>query len=155
MEPNIWGPCAWTFLHSITMNYPDNPTIQQKKYHLDFFNILGEILPCSICRSNYKIHLNEIPIKFNLNSKKDLVKWLFNVHNATNKNLGKKEITYEEFINIYKNIYKTSSYSLTEYKSSNYTLKKTICFLIIIIIILSSVIIFQRFNLTSIINFYN
>ena len=26
MEPNIWGPGAWTFLHSITFQYPENPT---------------------------------------------------------------------------------------------------------------------------------
>ena len=27
MEPNIWGPGAWTFLHSITFQYPENPSI--------------------------------------------------------------------------------------------------------------------------------
>ena len=33
MEPNIWGPGAWTFLHSITLNYPNNPNIQTKKIY--------------------------------------------------------------------------------------------------------------------------
>ena len=30
MDPLIWGPHAWFFLHSITLVYPDNPSEQEK-----------------------------------------------------------------------------------------------------------------------------
>ena len=33
---NVWGPAAWTFLHTITFNYPDNPTNQDKQYYFNF-----------------------------------------------------------------------------------------------------------------------
>ena len=25
MDSTVWGPAAWTFLHSITMTYPERP----------------------------------------------------------------------------------------------------------------------------------
>ena len=37
MNPKIWGPGGWLFLHSITLNYPENPTENDKMYHKNFF----------------------------------------------------------------------------------------------------------------------
>ena len=37
MEPKVWGPGAWLFLHSITMNYPENPSETEKMYYKNFF----------------------------------------------------------------------------------------------------------------------
>ena len=147
MEPNIWGRGAWTFLHSITMNYPDNPTKQQKKTYMDFFNQVGNVLPCNICKNNYKIHLNKNPINFNLSSKKKLVKWLFDVHNDANLVTGKDKIGFDEFINHYKYLYEKPTHSLYYYKSQNYNLKKYIAILIVLLIIVASILIFQRFNI--------
>ena len=108
MEPNIWGSGAWTFLHSITLNYPNNPTITIKKKYLDFFNILPEILPCDICKFNFKKHIKKHPIRFYLNSKETLCKWLVNIHNLTNIDNNKSTISYEEFLKIYKKKYSDS-----------------------------------------------
>ena len=30
MEPKIWGEHAWIFLHTITLNYPEEPTFSDK-----------------------------------------------------------------------------------------------------------------------------
>ena len=40
MLPEVWGPGAWTFLHTITMHYPDNPNIDQKNNHKQLFENL-------------------------------------------------------------------------------------------------------------------
>ena len=40
MKPEVWGPHAWIFLHSITFNYPDNPTDDEKKHYKNFFENL-------------------------------------------------------------------------------------------------------------------
>ena len=37
MHPELWGPGAWKFLHSITFNYPKEPTSRDKEYHAKFF----------------------------------------------------------------------------------------------------------------------
>ena len=85
MEPNIWGPHAWFFLHSVTLMYPEHPNEQEKQHYYNFFNNLGNILPCIICRENYKNHLIKYPLKQNLNTRNDLHIWLVNIHNEVNK----------------------------------------------------------------------
>ena len=55
MESKIWGPPTWFFLHSITFNYPNNPTYKEKMKTFDFFNNLQYILPCEIFRENYNV----------------------------------------------------------------------------------------------------
>ena len=105
MNPEIWGPPAWTFLHSITLAYPDNPSDLDRFNYETFFNKLQPILPCAKCSQNYMRHLQEDPITNNLDSKNSLVKWLINVHNKVNKTNDKKELTYNEVMNHYKLLY--------------------------------------------------
>lgn len=105
MDPEVWGPHAWIFLHTVTLNYPNNPNIYTKEKYKNFFLNIGKILPCAHCSNNYYIHLKKYPIENYLDSKKNLVIWLIHIHNEVNKIFNKKTITYEEFIQIYKNIY--------------------------------------------------
>ena len=46
MRPEIWGPHAWIFLHSVTLEYPDNPTDEDKQNMINFIDSLGNVLPC-------------------------------------------------------------------------------------------------------------
>jgi len=96
---NIWGPPMWFILHTITFNYPIEPKECDKKRVYNFFISLYNVLPCSICRKNYKQHLLEYPIK--LDSRKDLVYWLINLHNEVNGCTGKRYCSYEEVIKKY------------------------------------------------------
>ena len=105
MNPEVWGPPAWTFLHSVTLAYPDNPSDIDKSNYENFFNTLQPILPCAKCSQNYMKHLQEDPITNNLDSKKSLVNWLINVHNKVNKSNNKRELTYNEVMNHYKLLY--------------------------------------------------
>ena len=74
MEPEIWGPGAWTFLHTITLNYPQNPSEDDKQNHKDFFHNLKNVIPCPNCKEHYNINLQKYPIDVNLESKEKLVK---------------------------------------------------------------------------------
>ena len=105
MEPNIWGPHAWFFLHTVVLMYPDQPNELEKQHYLNFFNNLANILPCYICRENYKNHLIKYPIKKSLNNKKDLHIWMVNIHNEVNKIHKKKQYTPEEVEQMYKDIF--------------------------------------------------
>ena len=149
MEPNIWGPSAWTFLHSITLNYPDNPSTEDQKNYMDFFNILSKVLPCNICKHNLKNHLNELPINFHLSNKETICKWLVEIHNKSNITSGKKSITYKEFLEIYEEKYKNSSESITYFKNKLNTQKKVICSLIFILIVILFMYLFQHFQITK------
>ena len=110
MEPKIWGPSGWLFLHSTTLNYPDKPNNYDKKVYHDFFNLLPYILPCDICKQNFKKHLDKYPIRFHLDSKMTLSRWLVTIHNLSNIEYKKPTISYTTFLNHYKKIYKTKNY---------------------------------------------
>tara|TARA_Y100000389_G_C17383210_1_gene475524 strand:+ start:677 stop:1114 length:438 start_codon:yes stop_codon:yes gene_type:complete len=110
MDPEIWGPHAWVLLHTITLVYPHKPTNNDKQTYKNFFINLYNILPCDWCSHNYKIHLDKYPIDNYLNSKKNIVQWLINIHNETNKLLNKNiYFTYDNFITKYKEIYKQNN----------------------------------------------
>ena len=102
MNPKFWGPHAWIFLHSITFNYPKEPTDKDKEIHSKFFKELQYIIPCEKCAYNYKLHLDEYPIEEALGNRESLVQWLINIHNEVNKELGKPLYTYEQVIEEYK-----------------------------------------------------
>ena len=106
MDPRIWGPHAWFFLHSVTFAYPDHPNEIDKKNIIEFFNNLSSILPCSVCRDHYKENLIKYPVEFSANSRKDLVDWLINIHNTVNRHLGKDIKNNNEVINNFNNLYK-------------------------------------------------
>ena len=81
MEPQVWGPHGWFFLHSVTMAYPEKPTKKDKEDYFIFFNTLTKVLPCEVCRKHFKQHMAEIPIEPALQSRQTLVEWLIKIHN--------------------------------------------------------------------------
>jgi hypothetical protein len=42
----IWGPPMWHFLHTMSFNYPVNPTQEDKEHYRDFVLSLQHVLPC-------------------------------------------------------------------------------------------------------------
>ena len=39
MEPKIWGMKLWFFIHTTALNFPENPTFQDKITMKDFLKI--------------------------------------------------------------------------------------------------------------------
>lgn len=131
MQPEVWGPPAWTFLHTITLNYPENPTIREKENYSTFFNLLSEILPCDRCKAHYKKNIEENPIK--LDSKEELTKWLFDIHNKVNESRGKSLYDYDDFIDKYSEMYNPID-------------RKRYLYIIIVIILLLIFLLYRFFN---------
>ena len=102
MNPKFWGPHAWIFLHSVTMNYPKEPTEKDKLIYINFFKELQHILPCEKCAYNYKRHLEDFPIEEALDSREKMIQWFINIHNEVNKELGKPIYTYDQVIEEYR-----------------------------------------------------
>ena len=75
MDPRIWGPHTWFFLHTLTFSYPDQPGEDDKRKMYTFFTNLADILPCSVCKIHYKENIEKYPINTFLNSRKDLIKY--------------------------------------------------------------------------------
>ena len=105
MNQNIWGSHLWFSLHTITFSYPINPNIKDMKQYKEFFHSLQHVIPCAVCKRNYKRHLIEHPIDNHLNSRKKLVFWLIDIHNMVNAEIGKKIYDYDVIIKKYENAY--------------------------------------------------
>ena len=94
MMTKVWGPTGWLFLHCVTFGYPyainlDNPEHATKREEYQhFFHLLGKVLPCRYCRDSYQEFMKENPIESNLNTRKDLCRWLYDIHNKVNHKLG-------------------------------------------------------------------
>ena len=52
MLTTVWGPSMWHYLHTMSFNYPVEPTAEDKKHYRDFMLNLQYVLPCKYCRDN-------------------------------------------------------------------------------------------------------
>lgn len=100
MLPEVWGPWAWKFLHTITLDYPEYPTDSDRQSYYQYFHSLQYVLPCEKCRMNLKHHLNKYPLNDEvLSSRNNLVKWGIDLHNVVNHYLGKPMLSYKQALN--------------------------------------------------------
>jgi hypothetical protein len=140
MNQNIWGPHLWFSLHTISFNYPIKPTEKDKEEYKLFFKNLQEVIPCSVCKKNYKRHLNEHPIEDYLNSRKLLVYWVIDMHNMVNAEIGKKILSYDIVLKKYEDVYKKKilldDYEITKKSSNNIDYNKIVYGIFIIFLIL-------------------
>ena len=60
MNTEVWGSCGWLFLHSVALNYPVNPTYNDKVYMKTFFEMVGKVLPCNSCKKHLNVILSDI-----------------------------------------------------------------------------------------------
>ena len=101
MQTIKWGPGLWTSIHCMSFNYPENPSYDDKKKYSDFFNLLGDMLPCVYCRKSYKTYMKNMPIDDFLEDRLGCTIWAFVLHNLVNAKIGKPLIDFKECVEIY------------------------------------------------------
>ena len=94
----VWGPPLWHSLHTISFNYPVKPTKEDKENYYNYFKSLEHVLPCRYCRENYQENLKKLKFgKKYFKDRETLSKFVYNLHEMVNKNLGKKSgLTYSQ-----------------------------------------------------------
>jgi hypothetical protein len=90
-QTNVWGPCAWFFLHIVTLNF----SVERSSGYMRFFKSLGDVLPCGACRDNYKKIITSSDPKLRLSkgtfcSRLSVAEWLFRVHNRVQADIYNK-----------------------------------------------------------------
>jgi len=105
MLTSVWGPSLWHFLHTLSFNYPVNPTPLQKKQYRDFIYSLQYILPCRYCRENLTTNLKSVCFNDKcLKNRESFSRAIYDLHNHVNIMLSKKKYkTYEEVRDCYEN----------------------------------------------------
>ena len=134
---NKWGNQLWTCIHYIALNYPDNPSDEDKINYKNFFMSLKDILPCNICKEHYEDILLILPLtNDSLNNSTTLFKWTVDLHNKVNILNDKPFFSYEDAKSLYiDNTYITDDDYQNSSNSKN-NIVRTIFSLIILIIIL-------------------
>ena len=96
MLTTVWGPSMWHYLHTMSFNYPVNPTSQEKKQYSDFIYSLKYTLPCKYCRINLKNNFKKFPLEnIIFENRNNFSRYIFNLHELINKMLKKNSgLTY-------------------------------------------------------------
>jgi len=95
---SIWGPPLWHSLHTISFNYPNTPTYEDKINYRNFILNLQYVLPCKYCRINLKHNLKRFPLRFkNMRNRYTFSKYIYDLHELINTLLGKKSnLSYDD-----------------------------------------------------------
>ena len=96
MLTSVWGPSLWHYLHTMSFNYPVQPTMEEKKYYMNFILSLRYVLPCKYCRMNLKTNFRQLPITMQtMKNRETFSRYVYNLHELVNKMLHKKSnLTY-------------------------------------------------------------
>ena len=98
MLTTVWGPSLWHTLHTMSFNYPVNPTAKNKREYKQFIYGLRCTLPCGKCRKNLKKNLRDLPLRMkDLKNRDTFSRWMYKLHELVNKMLHKKSnLTYDQ-----------------------------------------------------------
>jgi hypothetical protein len=93
----VWGPGMWHYLHTMSFNYPINPTCKDKQHYREFMLNLQYVLPCGKCRKNLVKNYKRLPLnRCHLTSRDVFSKYIYDLHELVNRMLNKKSgLTYD------------------------------------------------------------
>jgi len=102
---SVWGPMLWSYLHTMSFNYPNEPTAENKKHYRDFVLNLRHVMPCKFCRMNLVKNLKDLPLTMeHMKNRETFSKYIYNLHELVNKMLNKQSgLTYEDVRDRYEN----------------------------------------------------
>jgi hypothetical protein len=90
MLTSVWGPPMWHYLHTMSFNYPVNPTHEDKKHYMDFIITLQYVLPCKYCRMNLTNNFKKKPLQMcHMENRDTFSRYIYELHEIVNKMLHK------------------------------------------------------------------
>ena len=105
MDPIIWGPHLWFYMHTLSFNYPEKPNAENIENHLAFFENLKFTLPCENCRKHYIKFYENNKIDDSLVSRQKLIEWVLDLHNDVNRRNNKPQWSLDKLKKYYKEKY--------------------------------------------------
>jgi len=91
MLTTVWGPAQWHFLHTMSFNYPVDPTPEDKKNYRNYVLSLQNVLPCKYCRMNLKTNFKQMPLRMSdMKNRETFSRYIYNLHELVNKMLKKQ-----------------------------------------------------------------
>jgi hypothetical protein len=115
LDPNVWGPHYWFFLHTISMTYPHHPNAVTKKKYYEFIQNLPIFIPVETMSGEFSKLIDQYPVTPYLDNRESFIRWVWFIHNKINQKLEKPTITLSEFHVKYYDAYKADRVKLSEY----------------------------------------
>ena len=135
LDPKVWGPHYWFFLHTLAMTYPHHPNAVTKKKYYEFIQNLPLFLPVEEISSSFSKLIEIYPITPYLDNRDSFVRWMYFIHNKINEKLEKPIIPLNEFYINYYDKYKPTGIKLYEFNK----IKQKVVYIFIIIGIVFSI----------------
>jgi hypothetical protein len=88
---SYWGPLGWMTLHSASMLYAEEPELGEIQLMRKFIELFGETISCHHCKSHF-LSMKKKYEAWNpgyLNSRRELMLFVFRAHNTVNKRIDK------------------------------------------------------------------
>jgi len=115
LDPSVWGPHYWFFLHTLAMTYPHRPNSVTKKKYYEFIQNLPLFLPVEQISGEFSKIIEKYPIMPYLDNRDSFVRWMHFIHNKINEKLEKPQISLNDFFVKYYDEYKTQDEKLSQY----------------------------------------
>jgi len=115
LDPNVWGPHYWFFLHTISMTYPHHPNAVTKKKYYEFIQNLPLFIPIEAMSGEFSKLIDQYPITPYLDNRESFIRWVWFIHNKINQKLEKPELSLSAFYTKYYESYKPNNVKLIEY----------------------------------------
>ena len=141
LDPKIWGPHYWFFLHTLATTYPHTPNEVVRKKYYDFIQNLPLFLPIPEIGNEFSRLIDLYPVTPYLDSRQSFMKWMHYIHNKINILLELPEKTMEESMTEYYEHYKPKAVKDAEQRRRR---EKYIFLAFIMTIILLSVYLYNK-----------
>ena len=115
LDPKIWGPHYWFFLHTVAMTYPHHPNAVTKKKYYEFVQNLPLFIPVEEISKEFEKLIDVYPITPYLDNRDSFTRWIHFIHNKINEKLEKPPISLNDFFVQYYNQYKSQNEKMSEY----------------------------------------
>ena len=131
LDPKIWGPHYWFFIHTVAMTYPIRPNAGTKKKYYEFIQNWPLFIPVENISGEFSKLIDKYPVTPYLDNRESLIRWTHFIHNKINQKLEKPQISLSEFYIKYYEEYKSQNAKQVEY----YKLREKAIFCGIIVVI--------------------
>jgi len=115
LDPKIWGPHYWFFIHTVAMTYPNRPNAVTKKKYYEFIQNLPLFIPVESISGEFSKLIDKYPVTPYLDNRESLIRWTHFIHNKINQKLEKPQISLSEFYVQYYEEYKSQNVKMVEY----------------------------------------
>ena len=115
LDPKIWGPHYWFFIHTVAMTYPIRPNAVTKKKYYEFIQNLPLFIPVESMSGEFSKLIDKYPVTPYLDNRESLIRWTHFIHNKINQKLEKPQISLSEFYIKYYEEYKPQNVKMVEY----------------------------------------